>query len=266
MDDASDNGASEQTGTTPKGARPTALDLFSKSVDALKVNLPLHLLFYFAPMIVGVVLFMIMLGSFVSTGALFGDGSGISTLETRPNEAVLGAGFVLSLVLFVAVMVAVSVVSYLANTYVGIQSAQGKKADFGVAVRSTSKHIGSLILLGLVLAVVVGLGFIALIVPGVIISIYLWPRVMILPVVMVRENLSAFDALRRVDKMVKAGGYWEIALVMFGFSFVLGIIPVLGAIAASVVGFLYSLAPTLRVLESSAGTTPVPASAPSPQV
>ncbi len=246
--------------TKAGGTRPTAIDLFSKSFEAIKLNLPLHLLFYFAPLIVGGILFVALLGSYVGTSALFGGGFDTSVAENG-GEGLMGAGFVLSMIGFGMVMIAVGVVSYLANTYVGLQGAQGKKTDAGTAVRATTKYIGSLILLGLLVGAAIMAGFFLLIIPGVIITIYLWPRLMVLPVVMVRENLMAFDAYRRSDKIVKAGGIWEVALVSFAIGFI-GIIPIIGALISAVVGFLYSLAPTLRVLEASPkGATPPPAPA-----
>lgn len=235
----------------PKAAasRPTAIDLFSKSFEAIKLNLPQHLLFYFAPMIVGAVLFMVLLGSFVGTSVLFGGGFSTGVTE-RGGEGLVGVSFVLSIIGFTIAIMAVGVVSYLANTYVGLQGAQGKKADIGTAIRATTKYIGGLIVFGLLASALVMAGFFLLIIPGAIIATYLWPRVMILPSVMIYENLGAMDAYRRSDKIVKAGGIWEVAFVFLAIGF-LGIIPFVGSLASAVLGFIYSLAPTFRVLEAS---------------
>jgi hypothetical protein len=247
--------------TKAGGTRPTAIDLFSKSFEAIKVNLPLHLLFYFAPLIVMAVFVFVAFGSLVLTGMFTGfdpNGSGDAPTGEISGGWLASGSFVWAILLFV-VMVAVAVVSYLANTYVGLQGAQGKKTDAGTAVRATTKYIGSLVLLGLLVGAAIMAGFLLLIIPGVIISIYFWPRLMILPVVMVRENLMAFDAYRRSDKIVKAGGVWEVALVSLAIGFI-GIIPLIGGLVSAVISFLYSLAPTLRVLEAS----PKGAAAPAP--
>jgi hypothetical protein len=249
--------ATNEPATKTSGTRPTAIDLFSKSFEAIKVNLPLHLLFYFAPLIVGGVLFVALLGSYVGTSVLFGGGFDTGATE-RGSEGLIGAGFVLSVIGFTVAIIAIAVISYLANTYVGLQGAQGKKTDAGTAVRATTKYIGSLILLGLLVGAAIMAGFFLLIIPGVIISIYLWPRLMILPVVMVRENLMAFDAYRRSDQIVKAGGVWEVALVSLAIGFI-GIIPLIGGLISAVMSFLYSLAPTFRVLEASPKNTAPPA-------
>lgn len=250
--------------TQPASARPSAIDLFGKSVDAIKVNLPLHLLFYFAPMIIGILLFMVLLGSYIGTSALFGDGfDSVGTTAEDGGEALLGVSFILSMVGFIVAVAAVGGISYLANTYVGLQGAQGKKTDAGTAIRATTKYIPSLVGFAILAGLVIMAGFFALIIPGVIITVYLLPRLMILPTVIIHEDLKAMDAYRRADKIVKAGGVWEVVFVTIAISF-LGIIPVLGAIASAILGFLYSVAPTFRVLEASpkSAVAPVPTATP----
>lgn len=252
MDAKEPKPTTKQVVAKPKSSRPSAFDLFSKSIEALKVNMPLHLLFYFAPLLVGIVLFMVIIGSttLIGTTSITSD-----TINTSAQEDFFNISMFFSFVGFFVAMIAINSVAFLANTYTGLMSARGKKTDFQTALRAGAKHIVPFLLASLLVMVVIGAGLLLFVIPGVVIGIYLLPRLMILMPVMMNENLGAIDALKRSDQIVKGGGIWEVVgvNVLFGL---LGIIPILGGIVSAVLSFLYSLAPTFRVLEVSKAAAP----------
>lgn len=220
-----------------------AIDLLPKSIEALRVNLVPHMIFYFAPIAVSMALFVIMLGALFS-----------SSLVASPtaNPSLLSLSAILSMFSFVLIAVFVNALAYAAYTYTGLQSIAGKKTDAQKALKEGAKHLLNFAVAFLLLTLVVGAGFVLFVIPGVLISIYLLPRILVLLPVMVKENLKPLDGIKRADQIVKDGGVWEIAAVYFIIC-MLSIVPVLGWFGAPVLTFLYSLAPYFRVVDAAPG-------------
>jgi hypothetical protein len=115
----------------------------------------------------------------------------------------------------------------------GIEKGQ---ADLGSSVRFTVSKLLSMWALEIIVGAIVVLGFIALIIPGVILALMFC---LVLPVLMI-ENRGLIECLGRSRKLV--GGRW---LKTFGFLIVLGIIYGFASLIGAEIGSLFGSGSTL---------------------
>jgi hypothetical protein len=178
---------------------------------------------------------------------------------------IFGLTFVLPAVFLVAtsrfhsgawVALAVVAVAFLVGVYalarfagtsqvLTLAGAKGQHLSLGQAF-SQGKPFGWRILaFSILYAIIVGIGFILLIVPGVLLMTWY----ALTPVAIVEENLSIGAAMKR-SKDLAAGRFWEVfgVIAMPQLLSILNIIPILGAIAAVILGIMYAPAPALRFL------------------
>lgn len=120
---------------------------------------------------------------------------------------------------------------------------EGKKPSFE-GLWATVKELGWRMLgLYVVTSIIVGVGFILLIIPGLI----MLRRYIFAPFVMLDKKCGIRDALNHSAQLSGAntGSVWGLIGVMLLICLV-GIVPIIGSLAAFVLGALYSLAPALR--------------------
>lgn len=109
---------------------------------------------------------------------------------------------------------------------------------------ATVKQLGWRMLgLYVTVGVIIGIGFILLIVPGLI----MLRRYIFAPFVMLDRKCGIREALTRSARLsaINTGSVWGLIGVMFLIS-LLGIVPIIGSLASFILGALYSLAPALR--------------------
>lgn len=131
-------------------------------------------------------------------------------------------------VYIIIAMIIVALFSVFLNAIIVSRVYESKKDGFGYAANNAKKYylrfLGTYILLG----VIVGLGFIAFVIPGV----YLAVRLFLAPATVIAEKKRPFDALKRSWEMTR-GNWWSIfavALVLSIIAFFIGLIPVIGTI------------------------------------
>ena len=142
------------------------------------------------------------------------------------------------------------VISFVAGTAIQIMTQQAqldasthKIPDLGRSW-ATVKEIGWR-MLGLYIAMgaIIGIGFVLLIIPG----LFAIRRYLLAPYVMLDKKCGIKEALDKSAEMslINPGSVWGIIGVLILISLV-GILPLIGSLAAFVLGVLYSVAPALR--------------------
>ncbi len=135
-----------------------------------------------------------------------------------------------------------------ARYYLQLQAAKGKTVAFVNAISNSQKHFWRILGFSLIFALLVVVGLIALIIPGLIVI----RRYFLAPYFIVDQGLGIKDAMAasaQVSKLhVKA--IWSIIGVMVLLS-VFNIIPIWGGMISLILVTLYSCAPALRYLELS---------------
>lgn len=202
------------------------LELLKPSIEAIKVNLGAILVSVLIPFGIALLAIFVLLG-----------GAAMSANGFNP-AALFGGSFLLLLVLAVLLIVFAP-----AWTILSLASTRGQKVSFMDALKRAPKYslrfLGAGILAGLA---VLG-GLILLIIPGIIFMAWF----VNFAYAIVDEDLGAVESLKRSKQLAKGRVVEILGVVMFGSALgVLGIIPVLGAIVATVVALLYMMAPAIR--------------------
>jgi hypothetical protein len=161
------------------------------------------------------------------------DATGFPTISPQ------GAG------IFAAALIA-SVVLYTMSVKLQLSVAQGKKPTMGSLWEFARDNTFKMIGLGIVVSVVITLGLLALIVPGLIFI----RRYVLSPFVMADNNLSIIEAMKKSADLTKpySGAVWGV----IGVSILLSLVSVFGAVGAissAILAVLYSVAPALRYEE-----------------
>jgi hypothetical protein len=141
---------------------------------------------------------------------------------------------------FVALVAAI--VLFSAFVPVGLKSVRGKQVSFNEAVNLGKRYAWRLLLLGLASGVLIILGFILFIIPG----LFMLRRYYLAPYFLVDHNLGVFEAMRQSTAASKkfSGPIWGLIGVNLLLG-ILGIIPIIGLLA-SIPQLLYSFAPAKR--------------------
>lgn len=223
----------------------TAVDLFGKSYALVRKNLNVYALVYAVPaamVIAGVI-------QVIADNQRHGWdwGHAFSSSFFGPNlgsdSSIQTASAILSIVLLFGV-----IVSYFLAVVLNLRASEGKKPTFrSIWNESTSNWLWAKLLgLGILTLLILLVGFILLIVPGVI---FLW-RLYLAPYILVDKKTAVFDALSISWNMTK-GYAWPIySIMLFGFVLALtGIVPIVGALISFALAVAYAAAPALRYQE-----------------
>ncbi len=223
---------------------PGAFSLFKPSWEAVKLNLSTFLSLIIVP-------FILQLGytayifahSPHTTTSLYG------TTSTSTNVNFFSGSYWV----FIAVSVLINLIIGPALVLTQIKSAQGVKIGATQALKEGLRYIWRFIGLIICLYVVIAIGFVLLIVPGV----FLLKRFLMSPYAMFRDKLGVIASMKQSAKLSKQpGAVWGLMGVFLLLS-LLSLIPVLGWIVGFVGYIAYSCAIAIRYeqLSSSAALT-----------
>jgi len=154
--------------------------------------------------------------------------------------------FLLGASLVALFLIALGIIVQIMNQAAQLEAAQEKKVTWH-SIWSVVKKFGWRMLgLYIVVGILTVIGFILLIIPGLIVI----RRYFLSPYILMDKNCKISEAMRRSVDMTKdhTGSIWSILGVMFLISLT-NIIPVIGGVIAFVLGALYSIAPAIRYEE-----------------
>jgi uncharacterized membrane protein len=140
---------------------------------------------------------------------------GLSSAETLRNGTISTAGFIVAAMLSWVAMLVISALVQGALTRATVTANEGKRATFGESLSAGLRVVFPLIVLSILWAFGVGLGFILLVIPGIILMMA-WA--VAVPALVV-ERPGIFAAFSRSAELTK-GARWKI----FGLSLVLLVI------------------------------------------
>ncbi len=218
---------------TTKGPK-SAFKLFSESKDLVMQNLmPFAVL-------AAIPLLMSLAGRASLSGSRFGM-SGFSVTTAAWSWSRAGTFTILGLAAVIISLVIQAMIYVLA-----LQTADGKKPGLDDIYAATKKYILRIIGLSILVGLVIMVGLIALIVPGLIFL----RRYFLAPYVLIDKDVSITGAMRKSAELTKpySGSIWA----LFGVGILLSlptIVPMVGAVIASILAMLYAVAPALRYRE-----------------
>ncbi|HEX6616102.1 MAG TPA: glycerophosphoryl diester phosphodiesterase membrane domain-containing protein [Gemmatimonadales bacterium] len=122
------------------------------------------------------------------------------------------ANLTLSLV-YLVVLVVLNLIATAATVFIVSESYLGRPITAREALRRSTPYVGTVLVCSLLFSLVVGLGFLLLVVPGVILAVGL---VLAIPALVLEPGLSPMQALSRSWRLTR-GSRWRI----FGLGFVL---------------------------------------------
>ncbi len=185
--------------------------------------------------VLGFVLFFLLGGSAAVIGAamggLFGGGGGVAAGGM--------AGFVLGVFMFGLVMAVLGLLSSAVVVVMAREALAGREPTVAEALGTVVGRLGAVVAATLLVTVVVGLGFLVFVLPGIVAAVLL---VFTLPAVLL-DGDGAVDAMRRSVRIVRShpgpviGLVAGAILIVVGIalaSWLVGFVPVLGALASFV--------------------------------
>lgn len=217
---------------------PSAFDLFAPSRDLVLKNLTV-----FGPLFAILFIFWFHAWASIPAGAghYWGRAIDANFGWTTPNT--YGSAFIgFSIIWFLLSLVIGTIVQIM------LQKAQldasSDRPPSTARAWETVKQLGWRMLgLYIVMAIIIMVGFILLIVPG----LFMIRRYIFAPYVMLERKCSIGEALNRSHElsMANTSAVWGLIGVLFLIDFI-GIIPIIGSIASFILGGLYCVAPALR--------------------
>lgn len=218
--------------TKSKNGFTGALDLFKPSKQAVLKNLTVFLLIIFLPG------FLTYLGDLVNGQSSFTFNTYFKSAESD-NSA--GLFYLLGGLLGILLLPA--------GSYLELLASKGKDLSVSEAINGSLKYFWRIIGLVIVSIIIIALGFLLLIVPGLIAI----QRLFLAPYFLINQDLSIKEALRASSEASKnhAGAIWGIIGVFILLSLT-GFIPLVGGILSGILITLYSCAPAMRYLEFKA--------------
>lgn len=217
---------------------PGAFELFKPSRDLVLDNLEVFGILYILPFIFWAHSWMWVPAGSGHYWDRFTDANYSWSFPTSYWAAIIG----FSIIWFLITVVAGTLVQIMLQRS-QLDAAQGKKPDLGHSW-DTAKQLGWRMLgLYVAMGVIIVVGFILLIIPGLI----MLRRYILAPYVMLDKKCGIRDALDKSAELSakNTGAVWGVIGVMFLIG-LLGIVPIIGSLAAFVGGALYSVAPALR--------------------
>lgn len=223
----------------------TAVNLFGKSYALVRKNLNAYALVYAIPAAMVIAGVIQTIADNQRHGWNFGHAFSSSFLgpNISSDSSVQTASAILSIVLLLG-----AAISYFLVIVLNLRVAEGKRPTLRYLWDEVTEGWlwAKLLGLGILTVMIMVVGFVLLIVPGVI---FLW-RLFLAPYILVDKKTKVFDALSISWNMTK-GYAWPIYSILL-FSFVLalpGTIPVVGSLISFALGVAYAIAPALRYQE-----------------
>ena len=209
---------------------PGAFSLFNPSMKAISINIITLIELVLIPVLV------------VTLGEL---------VKHAGGRAITSVGEIMSLLLAPA--------AYITQ----LRSAQTKTIDFTEAIKESLHYFWRMVGLGIVLVIIIGSGFILLIVPG----LFLLRRYILSPFYLIDQDMKVFDAMRAsaADSKTFSMAIWGLigvqallALVSAILSILLGPLSIIGLLLY----YIYYCAPAIRYLQIKHAVKPKTAAAP----
>src|SRR3989344_7542 len=219
------------------------VDLLAASYQLVKGNLNIFIFIYSVPALFAILNF---LNWFTDHKKTWSDSSfnpsswvGFTSGVSVDTPAGLNSGLAL---LFAVVVLIFSLLAVILTFRV----AQGRHPDFGEIWEIFARRGFRLFLLEIAMAILIILGFILLIVPGVIL---IW-RLFLAPYILLDQGTGVEESLRRSWQQTRGFGWPIYSLILFGILLGLsGIVPYLGPILSFLLALAYSCAAPLRYFE-----------------
>jgi len=223
------------SGNISSGEIPGTIELIRSAWEMLTKRPGLFIGLALLPLlavVVGLGILFVGMGSGFFSWISGGAGAPLADLGTVSNVPMITLG----VVLFIISMVVLSVYS----TAASYASAQDESIrDFGLALSTGGRHFGAVLWTTILTGVVIFVGFLLLIIPGIIFSIWYLFAVMISVV----EGKSGGDALRRSKELVRGRGWTVFMRIVVAYLFVLLISLALGMFGSvgQIIQFVFNL-------------------------
>lgn len=218
-----------------------AFDLFPKSYELVRDNFTLFALLYFLPLVVG-----LSNGTWVVDSRRSWHNDVPVVANTVGNSTLpawawggLGLAFIIALALGVIIQIMIQAAQ--------LEAAHGRRPKFSHLWRTVQKRGWQMFGLYVAVGLVTLVGFILLIIPGII----MLRRYFVASYVLLEnENISIWQAMERSAAMTKrdSRSVYSIMAVLVIFT-LFGVLPLIGWLIAFGLRFFYNLAPALRYQE-----------------
>ena len=208
-----------------------AFRLIGKSWDALTLNLATFVLIGLVPVTLFILAIVLPLGA---TSLL--DGS--SDISRDTNAAPVNVALILLGIILVISVVWATVASLVTQ----LASVRGQKIAFKDAVNRSTPFLLRFVGLGLATAVLIILGLVLLIIPGILAAFFLSFSTYL----MIDKNLGVVESIKGSYELVKQN--WKLVLSYYLVSVVISlpqIVPVLGVIASLALSIAYFCLPAI---------------------
>jgi uncharacterized membrane protein len=244
------NPAPPSTASTPvpqpdKHKLPSAFSLFGSSLRAWKINIKTSVL-------LSLLIFIPIFGlvTIALAQAYYRSNTNGSSASLNITSAALG-------ILCGLLIIFIGIVSIGAFYKVQLDSARGQKIGLKEAFR-LGRHYGIKIIgLSILMAIVIAVGFLLLIIPG----LFMMRRYYLAPFYLVDKDMGIMEAMKAsaADSKPFSAAIWGLIGVTFLMA-ILSTLPVIGIIA-SLLPALYSFAPAVRYtqIQNALGNTPAAA-------
>jgi hypothetical protein len=225
--------------------KPTAsvLELFSKSYGLVKANLNIFILLYSVSALFALWNFLNWFTNDKLTWSQQNTDISNTFSSLSGVHFTTPAGVAVGLAIFMAVA---AVILGLMQVILTLLVSQGKKPDFADIWHIFVRKGFKLLLLEVVMGLILIVGFLALIIPGVIL---LW-RLFLAPYLLLDKDIGIQEALRRSWNLTR-GYAWPIySVILFAILLsITGAIPYLGPIISFLLLVAFAVAPALRYQE-----------------
>jgi hypothetical protein len=222
---------------------PSAFDLFTPSKELVLKHIWIFGPLYAVPLILGIHDWIWSPSGPQDHGGWYQHAYGFSASPGNPFPDYGFSGIIgFSIIWFLFVLVAGTIAAIMSQA-AQLNAAQGHRLDFHDLWEVVKKMGWRLLGLYIATVVIVLVGLILLIVPGLIFL----RRYYLAPYAMIDKNLSIGEALNKSAELSKlnTGAVWGLFGVMLLIGLI-GIVPFIGGLVSFVVGSLYSVAPAMR--------------------
>lgn len=218
------NQNSDHDGLTP------SFQLFKPSWEAIKLNLSSFLILVVLPFLY-----------FFFGGLLMGATSTATNTSSSLEASDVGIG--VTFFVYIAVGAVISVILAPALAYLSIKSVRGVKVEPMEAVKAGLGYFWRYIGLSIVVGVIIVIGFLLLIVPGVI----MMRRYLLSVYYLIDRDLSISEAMKQsADESKKYSGSIYGIIGVFVVTSLLSIVPFIGGIVGAVLQLMYTCGPAKR--------------------
>jgi hypothetical protein len=221
----------------PAGSKlPSAFSLFKPSWAAVKLNIVTFILLALIPAVL-----------YFAIAAL------VLSMDKNSTGS-LGSGAITAFAIVGLIVLLLATIFGPAIAYIQLKSVSGTKVTIGEALKSglhfALRFLGLYIIMGLV----IGIGFLLLIVPG----LFMLRRYILAPYFLIDKDLGIMEAMNQSAEASKkySSALWGLIGVSILISLP-GIIPVIGALASAILGIAYYCAPAVRYKEVTTGVPSV---------